>query len=149
MNLHPELSSNTLLTPPTPKADRRRRLRFPLHAPCRFWWFTPEGGLMFEAGVTLDLSADGIRITTKRNPEVGSFLSVEVDLPKLESTQADTDEDGLLEGPGFLPLRGEGRVVWEDAGGGRFAAQICFCTLHSARIESVPKSKVVGQNTTY
>ena len=116
--------------------DRRQKSRFPLHVPCRFWWWSAQQGVTFQSGETLDISSGGVRIWSGSTPEVGSLLTIEIDLFMVRSPLT---RDEPLEGPfanASRVLEGEGRVVWADTGEQQFAAQLCFSSMQADAIEN-------------
>ena len=85
---------------------------------------------MFAAGHTMNVSLDGICVTSQHVPWLGSLIAVEVDLPRIVEPRPGT---GLnREEIEFLPLHGEGRVIWRDVAQSVFAALIWFRTLDTA-----------------
>jgi PilZ domain len=82
---------------------RARRNRFSIMAPASFSWRSQDGVMHRAEGVTLDISAHGLLISTHQTPTVGTVIEVEVSIPSSESNGA------------IVCLKGKGIVVRTDS----------------------------------
>src|SRR5215467_16025685 len=92
---------------PSPRAERRRRIRHKLHSPVYASFKSPQAGMVVDLSELLDLSEDGFAVHTPEPLEAGRPLALTLDLPETRAY-----------------LHGHGVAVWSDAagrGGVRFA----------------------------
>ncbi|MDX6548130.1 MAG: PilZ domain [Gaiellales bacterium] len=97
--------------------DRRSQARIPMRLKAVVRRIADDGHAVEEfAAPTIDLSMDGVRITTERLLDVGAQVEIEIEF-----------EDSL---PAFVQ---SARVAWSDEADGRLTFGLAFADIHPAQ----------------
>jgi PilZ domain len=101
--------------------EKRKSLRFSLHAPTIFRWTNQRGKQKQSAGYTRDISTSGIFVISSARLLVGTAVSLEVYLPALEKDSSQR-----------LRLEARGKIIRlaETSEGRGFAAAYKQTLLH-------------------
>jgi hypothetical protein len=97
--------------------DRRRAIRYYMHAPVVFQYTEPNLVTTYGGGFVKDISINGVFVRSTHALEPGQTLDLEVLVPPLGNTDL------------AYTLRSTGRVVRLDSGGFAASAEFSFSRL--------------------
>jgi c-di-GMP-binding flagellar brake protein YcgR len=101
--------------------DRRSQTRIPIRLKAVVRRIADDGHAVEEfAAPTLDISVDGVRITTERMLDEGGLVEIEIEF-----------------GDSLPPFVQRSRVAWTDELGGRLTFGLAFADIHQAQQRSL------------